>query len=157
MTNNGNKTRDCPYCKEAILSGAIKCKHCGSSVAAEAPAHKGVCPYCKEKINPEAVKCKHCKSMLGQAYPLEQGVLGTGCGCDGVRKQPQLSTGNDLGEMDIGGASIPNLPLAQKQLSFGGFDIKCYYLGPFLGRWCCLYFNGRWINCSEMRFNQFSQ
>lgn len=61
---NESKTRDCPFCKEEIKVDAIKCKHCGSSVAPEKPAHEGNCPYCKEKIHPEAIKCKHCKSNL---------------------------------------------------------------------------------------------
>jgi len=61
MTNE-SKTRDCPYCKEEIRVDAIKCKHCGSSVAPEKPAHEGTCPYCKEQIHPEAIICKHCKS-----------------------------------------------------------------------------------------------
>ncbi len=62
--SNERKTRECPYCKEDILSDAIKCKHCGTSVSAEKSAHEGICPFCKEKIKPEAIKCYHCKSNL---------------------------------------------------------------------------------------------
>ena len=56
--------RTCPYCKEEIKAGAVKCKHCGSKLAATQPAHEGTCPYCKETIHSEAIKCKHCKSNL---------------------------------------------------------------------------------------------
>lgn len=34
---------------------------------------------------------------------------------------------------------------------FGGFCIRCFYYGPFIGRWCCLYFNGRLISCTNMQ------
>lgn len=61
---NESKTRNCPYCKEEIKVDAIKCKHCGTSVAPEKPGHEGTCPYCKEQIHPEAIKCKHCKTDL---------------------------------------------------------------------------------------------
>ena len=62
--NDRSKTRNCPLCKEEINPEAIKCKHCGSSVAPEKAPHEGTCPYCKEEIHPEAIKCKHCKSNL---------------------------------------------------------------------------------------------
>lgn len=71
-----SKTRDCPYCKEEIRVDAIKCKHCGSSVAPEKPAHEGTCPYCKEQIHPEAIKCKHCKSDLRSPGNVEGGCGG---------------------------------------------------------------------------------
>ena len=71
-------TRDCPYCKEPIKADALKCKHCGSRVAPERPAHGGTCPYCKEAIHPEAIRCKHCHSSLNG-----QSAGGCGCGCGG--------------------------------------------------------------------------
>ncbi len=65
------KTRECPYCKEEILSDAIKCKHCLSMLTPEIPKHDGICPYCKEDIKQDAIKCKHCKSdlTLGEDVP----------------------------------------------------------------------------------------
>jgi hypothetical protein len=57
-------TRECPFCKEEIKAGAIKCKHCRSAVKPETPPHRGICPFCKEEIKPEAIKCKHCGSMV---------------------------------------------------------------------------------------------
>jgi len=68
------KTRQCPYCKEEIKAGAIKCKHCRAMLRPETPPHHGTCPYCKEAIKPDAIKCKHCGSMLGSS---------TGGGCEG--------------------------------------------------------------------------
>lgn len=73
---NERKTRDCPYCKEEIRVDAVKCKHCGSSVAPEKPAHEGTCPYCKEQIHVEAIKCKHCKSDLRSPGNSEGGCGG---------------------------------------------------------------------------------
>jgi hypothetical protein len=64
------KTRDCPFCKEEVRADAIKCKHCGSSVAPEMPSHEGICPYCKEQIHLEAIICKHCKSWIGMIVEL---------------------------------------------------------------------------------------
>jgi phage FluMu protein Com len=63
--------RQCPYCKEKIRADAIRCKHCRSTLAPEAPSHGGTCPFCKEAIHPEAIRCKHCGTMLA---PVEPGV-----------------------------------------------------------------------------------
>jgi hypothetical protein len=68
------ETRECPYCREDIKAEAIKCKHCGSSVTPERPAHEGICPFCKEQIHREAIKCKHCKTVLNAE-------TGSDCGC----------------------------------------------------------------------------
>ena len=76
--NTESNSRDCPYCKEEIKAEAIKCKHCGSSVAPERPSHGGTCPYCKEQIQPEAIRCKHCKSDLRAPQDDHRG-----CGCQG--------------------------------------------------------------------------
>ena len=38
-----NEIRVCPFCREEIKAEAIKCKHCGSSLAAERPGHNGTC------------------------------------------------------------------------------------------------------------------
>ena len=150
MTNDKSTTRECPYCKEAIRADATKCKHCGSSVMAETPAHEGICPYCKEQINPEAVKCKHCKSILGPTVPLGQGTHSFGCGCGEIEKQTMISMLDDLGQLNIEGMPTPNISLAQQQLGFAGFSTKCFYFGPFFGWWCCLYLNGTWLTCANL-------
>jgi len=33
-------TTICPFCKEAVLEGAVKCKHCGSALKPQALAFK---------------------------------------------------------------------------------------------------------------------
>ncbi|MGY0613666.1 double zinc ribbon domain-containing protein [Vibrio sp. FJH11] len=68
-----NHDSTCPFCKEEIKDGAIKCKHCGSKLASPGPDHKGTCPYCKESIKVDAIKCKHCKSNLSNV---------TDCNCN---------------------------------------------------------------------------
>lgn len=87
MPNEGREFRDCPLCKESILSEALKCKHCGSAVAAENSKHEGICPFCKEDINPEAIKCKHCRSNLDK-----QSQQGCGCGTNlgNIERAPQF-------------------------------------------------------------------
>lgn len=83
-----SETRNCPHCKEEIKLEAVKCKHCGSWVAAERPSHEGTCPYCKEQINQEAIKCKHCGSNLRVESPSQRG-----CGCKQQDFAERLATG----------------------------------------------------------------
>jgi hypothetical protein len=120
------RVRQCPFCKEEIKADAIKCKHCGSRVTPERPAHEGICPYCKEEIHPEAIKCKHCKSTLN----IDEGA---DCGCkqdQGMAYAPSQSMqgcrGSDFGnagtfrEMMVGPSDIPGRFLFQMG-SRGGF------------------------------------
>ena len=74
------ETRACPYCKEEIKAGAVRCKHCRAELAPEQPAHEGTCPYCKESIHAEAVKCKHCGSAVGP--------MAAHAGCEGCGESP---------------------------------------------------------------------
>jgi len=64
MSDQQSATRQCPYCKEEIKAGAIRCKYCHAAIPPERPGHKGVCPFCKENINPQATRCLHCKANL---------------------------------------------------------------------------------------------
>lgn len=76
----------CPFCKEEVKEGAVKCKHCGSQLAPSAPSHGGTCPMCKEPVHPEAVKCKHCGSMIGptaRGSGASVGLPEADCGCGG--------------------------------------------------------------------------
>jgi Double zinc ribbon len=125
-TPDDEGVRRCPFCKEEIKSDAIKCKHCGSRVTPERPAHGGLCPYCKEEINPEATKCKHCKSLLntdqsgdcgctdgqGVAYgPSQamQGFLSGGSGTAGVFRVRSVGPGDISGRSLFHMASRPEL------------------------------------------------
>jgi Flp pilus assembly protein TadB len=77
----------CPFCKEKIKNGAIKCKHCQSMLNTSSTEVKAVrkkrdsdtdvqrtrtankkegviCPFCKMKIAEGALICEHCGSML---------------------------------------------------------------------------------------------
>lgn len=67
MPDQKPATRQCPFCKEEVKVGAVRCKHCQAAIPLEKPDHKGVCPFCKENINPEAIRCMHCKADLGPA------------------------------------------------------------------------------------------
>ena len=102
MTNE-SKTRDCPYCKEEIRVDAIKCKHCGSSVAPEKPAHEGTCPYCKEQIHPEAIKCKHCKSDV-RSIGYDEGSWGGETPSTFMISRPSLGGSIRIGCLEIGRA-----------------------------------------------------
>ena len=88
--------RTCPYCKEEIKAAAVKCKHCGSKLAAIQPPHEGICPYCKEIIHSEAIKCKHCKSNLTS-------VGETDCECQN-RSGDEIST--ILRQLRVGNITI---------------------------------------------------
>lgn len=138
----------CPYCKEEIKPDAIKCKHCGSKLAATKPSHEGICPYCKEQINPEAIKCKHCKSVVGQKNQFLQEATGSGCGCGDFEEQAETLMSSSLGQFNMNEeATTPDFLLAQQQLGFAGFSTRCFYFGPFFGWVCCLYLRGRLISC----------
>lgn len=71
---------ECPFCKEDIQDGAIKCKHCGSMLTGgettiSTPPKTKLCPFCKEEVKGDAIKCRHCKSMLtGPSSPSQTGV-----------------------------------------------------------------------------------
>lgn len=127
--NTESKIRNCPLCKEEIKVDAIKCRHCGSPVAPEKPAHEGTCPYCKEQIHPEAIKCKHCKSDLRSPISIEGG-FGGDPGADlmptPVFAAPGIGTGSavDLSAQGVpctpGSLPGPALPLAAHEISFGG-------------------------------------
>lgn len=139
-------TRSCEYCKEQVHPEAIKCKHCGSRLESEKPLHDGTCPYCKEEIDPEAIKCKHCKSLLVETATNPPGGTGVNCGCEGTPSDGPMVEAMLAGP--LGGGLRPTL---EGNAGFAGFTIRCFYYGPFFGRWCCLYQSGRLISCSEMR------
>lgn len=78
--------QQCPFCKETIKPGAVKCRFCGSRLTARTLEHDGTCPFCKEEIKPGAVKCRHCHSYLGQlaegrARVARNMAAGGGCNC----------------------------------------------------------------------------
>lgn len=56
----------CPFCKEEIKDGAIKCRHCGSMLDGSNVSKQKmvICPFCKEDIVEGSLKCEHCGSLL---------------------------------------------------------------------------------------------
>jgi hypothetical protein len=113
-------TTQCPYCLEQVISGALKCKHCGSTLRAAGPTHGGTCPFCREQIDPEALKCKHCGSTLSAA---PQGADDAGCGCEHQKgfdsnyatRWPTHRGGASSGDPRLAGANSPRGRMA----SFG--------------------------------------
>ena len=119
MTNNSDESRECPYCKEEIKSGAIKCKHCSSRIAPATPDHGGTCPYCKESINEEAIKCKYCKTNLNQ-------ISKVGYGCS----ESALEFGrNQISTADSALQEIPSevsSQLGELQSNFLQSNVICF-------------------------------
>jgi hypothetical protein len=143
MSNTALETKDCPYCKESINAEATKCKFCGSSVSPERPAHKGVCPFCREKIDGDAIRCKHCRSML------QEDVFGCSC-TELLSARSTWELGMPIHPSTRDAAIEPSSPTTPQPVGFGGFTIRCAYFGPVVGRWCCLYHNGRLLSCTQM-------
>lgn len=54
----------CPFCKKLIIAGAIKCKHCGSSLEGT-PANQRACPSCKKFADIKAPYCPACGHNMG--------------------------------------------------------------------------------------------
>jgi hypothetical protein len=139
--------RECPFCKEEIKAGAIKCKHCGSRVSAEGPAHGGTCPYCKEDIKPDAIKCKHCGSYVGP----EQGALGPyaseGCSDCGDRAVAMQAIGTAPGFESACSQSCWLQCISSPPPGVPGGDPFLGSLGrdPFLCWWMC------GLRCGEPR------
>ena len=120
-------TTECPYCKEEIIAGAVKCKHCGSRIRDDSPTHAGTCPFCKEQIHPEAVKCKHCGSMLISA---SEGANPDGCDCRDKSDagMPMGSRGMPMGSGGVSMASTSTFARSAGGRPGGGsrglFDCK---------------------------------
>ena len=84
MPDHEAETRECPYCKEDVKAGAIRCKHCHAQIAPVGPTHQGVCPFCKEDIKVDAIRCKHCHADL---RPGVRAGVGGCCGtCGGGQR-----------------------------------------------------------------------
>lgn len=143
--HGAEEMRECPFCKEDIRAGAIKCKHCGSRVSAEGPAHGGTCPYCKENIKPDAIKCKHCGSYVGP----EQDPHGASGGCPGcgdravAMQAPGTASGfesacSELCWLQCMNSPPPGVPGGDPFLGGLGRD-------PFLCWWMC------GLRCGERR------
>lgn len=49
----------CPYCKEPIILGALKCKHCGSMLEGAPPGQRA-CPGCGKYADTKAPWCPSC-------------------------------------------------------------------------------------------------
>ncbi len=127
----------CPFCKEEIKPDAIKCKHCGSALEAEKPAHEGICPYCKEEIHSDAIKCKHCKSNLDSKKEAS-----SGCGCE--HNSPMSSPAQILPQMPDTDFSSDYPPYEDENIDFsasrfGGIGIpdSPIFGGGTLGAWGC--------------------
>lgn len=140
VAENDEDTRECPYCKEEIKAEAIKCKHCGSRLSPEQPAHGGVCPYCKEDIKPDAVKCKHCKSNLA---PMEAGGERRGdCDCKGSEEDGGYSRAMMRGSQEgfetlMPGHGSPEMMGVSARIGIDpgmGLDIGT---GGLFGAWGC--------------------
>ena len=56
------KTETCPYCKEKIKPGALKCKYCGSSkVTAFSPGPYGLRPLSEGRVAPDLGPAANCE------------------------------------------------------------------------------------------------
>jgi hypothetical protein len=86
---DATEERECPFCKESIKAGAVKCRYCGSTITPMVADHQGICPFCKEDIKPGAIKCRYCHSNLSplsafreEPMPYRLPQRGSGCSCD---------------------------------------------------------------------------
>lgn len=131
-----NKNSQCPYCREAVANGALRCKHCLSEIDLLARVdHGGICPWCKERVHADATMCKHCKEWVGAIREIRLQSLASGgasanvkasgsesggCGCGG--KTGSAGVGVSLGIAGGGTAMMLRRPGFGRFGSFGGID-----------------------------------
>ena len=113
----------CPYCKEDIKSGALKCKHCHSSLPVTTPSHEGTCPLCKETIKPDAIRCRHCHANLDINSPKSSCRCTTGT--DVLSRYQLMIKNDDFIDDDNGVACIGGVMWCNDGDRIGGIWYRC--------------------------------
>ena len=129
-------TRNCPYCAEAVLQEAVKCRFCGSDLppvpqAPPAPLPRSrsprvakptvkTCPYCAESIAYEEIKCRFCRADLPsvQQAPVQQPQQAS------APASPQAASTQSARRMKV-------CPHCSESIAYE--EIKCNFCGADLG------------------------
>jgi hypothetical protein len=112
-----DKIRECPFCRQNIVAGAKKCKHCLSAIEYANPDHGGQCPMCKEEIHPEATRCHHCKEWIGVTKEFLFGLPNSISSCCSGSKA-QLA-------VEIAVAPGSNIQILRRQSGGGTTNVDC--------------------------------
>jgi hypothetical protein len=110
----------CPFCKEEIKDGAIKCKHCGSMLTEEMKTATALfCKKCGAENNFNSFKCIRCGEILHTEKPEVKGGIEASKSTEEINK---INTEKKLKKKVNPVVALLVIIIATIAISFGIYD-----------------------------------